>query len=1544
MKSSTAPSLDPAQVNLELGPGLEALTDAPLSAELLRRLSFVRAHLALERGFLLEDINLCLNSDLPTGSYRWTLGHQRSVNTLKLDRYLALCPESKREHLLGESAVLPSYGSAGVWVKPCVDEAHEMGVLSLTPLDVLALDLTALLRNCGDELIDRSDLDRNASETLKREFREEDLANKTVWVLRELYRQGFCVPFLPPILEAAVAHFLLGATPEDCLCFLRREFIDLLYTDWVQDGVLHVLQLTQGFEKRLRTDGLDEHLPALRTSIGRAVLASGFQESFVILLRNDELRTSLVEHFRGHFPKLLFLSRKELPGELKVEVLSQIGRRPQAGSKMGQLLQQVQMYKLLVRDLCVQHCDLHTYTRPEHFTLLEVIRPHTPVDIGPSKSTFWLKIESEDNRMIMGKASLAYALRENPVRVALDARTYSELDEITEDDQPYEILDACSRELHYEKEFLFRGPTFGCDQFLPDHTYCVIIQGKKTRSVSLFAKRYFIPGTTDLEGHPSIEPVSGDIGVWVVDPREAKDLGHEVWDAGEFLTNHLRHLIQAESHRLLSRQVTSSLVDPSVDTWQSELSRFPLSVVQRVFCRLLRQGLSVHSKAEVLRILPTPPAFRNIECKHSVQLGVGLERFIPSLEPLERKVQSELYKRRREILPPTKFQFEESREPLQFSLCSRNSRYSIVGRLRKHPVLVVGPQAELKKLRGSAAKIGFDGFPVRQILKVDMAKADRMGLVVLEGPAALMLPRLLWSLSEAPRRPVELSAILRQFSSNDPWTKTHRKSVIQAARDYTADRLSILLKTSIRKEGFLDLLSEAVESISGFRTQKLALESLKRYEKCLRVLLIRGALEKSLGRVRQAFGAFEDALLYCRTWTDKRVTASLLLSNYLEIGGLPQAWMLLIDMTPKKGWPSSKLFNWYLKEFLRLLRVDERENEAFRYWELLALDQSHFNSQWLCAALESGEDKFRPLWRAFLKSGSAKEWDFDATIRILEVKAEASEIHWVEALRDQMLRRRRSRSSAIPASIEHGERARDAIAEEEAGNTTTLLGSRFFTDLQKTERCVANALTDRLRGGVRRYREIREHLSRTDLVLHSLNLKERTTLQLRSAIRLMEGQDPEPWLERSQAVAQVVAEYHQREFGRWSEPLKLETPEVLEPGPKLTFEALKLWTNEAFKGRRHREGVYLVLHPSRGTFSAGFGPPGIASYKWVPTPSRFNVAIHEFYHSSLGLRHSESENCVMHATRFKDPNDCHICLLQKAICLVPRDALSLHQEMQDSWERCEWESVVDACRRYLKIHPFSLWSTYSCLRALDILGRTSEREKMMTRATETFGNLFHPEGSRDKGPTSFWKWTHYGDPAFPAHSSSSSLFAQNSLGKSLLRRGQFIRSLDCFHLIECVSDFSVHSALSRFESFTVLGRKKKAEQAWAEVEERSKYSYGWIWYLFQSLVYVGEWDRAEAVAARGATLDVTEDDEFGTRFMLGIVRWGQGRFDEAGDELSKSGKYGAAWLAWLEGDRAKATQLAKYLPTLLLAEVNPDSRWERRAKRCFPLCWSNRIR
>ncbi|MBR0553124.1 flagellar biosynthesis protein FlhA [Stakelama marina] len=151
---------DNMQVVIDIGYGLVPLVDERKGASLMGRITGVRRQLSKELGFVVPQVRVRDDINLPPYAYRVSIGGVvAGEDSVSPDEMLALDTGQAAGHLSGKPAKDPTFGLDAVWIsKADADAATGQGYLVVDPGTVMATHLNQLLIQNASDLLGQDEV------------------------------------------------------------------------------------------------------------------------------------------------------------------------------------------------------------------------------------------------------------------------------------------------------------------------------------------------------------------------------------------------------------------------------------------------------------------------------------------------------------------------------------------------------------------------------------------------------------------------------------------------------------------------------------------------------------------------------------------------------------------------------------------------------------------------------------------------------------------------------------------------------------------------------------------------------------------------------------------------------------------------------------------------------------------------------------------------------------------------------------------------------------------------------------------------------------------------------------------------------------------------------------------------------------------------------------------------------------------------------------------------------------------------------------------
>jgi len=333
-------------LELDLGYQLIRLADKNQGGDLLERIRGMRRKIAADHGFLMPQVRIRDNLQLPPTAYQILLkGVSMGDGEVMPDRFLAMNSGMVTEDIEGVPTKEPAFGLDALWIEPRFKEDAIMaGYTVVDPATVIATHLSELVKKHAEELLTRQEA-HALIEKIGKDFPIVVEDTKRVastgliqQVLKALLHERVPIKDMLTILEtiADVAQPAGGSVDiivEQVRARLAR-VITNLYKD--NDGVLKLITLSAPTEQYLldrlkdqkgsrtlllNVNELNAFIEAVST-VAAEVLQSGVAP--VILIVDPLLRKTLSEKLEQFGLDIVVLSHAEVDARTKFEVLGSI--------------------------------------------------------------------------------------------------------------------------------------------------------------------------------------------------------------------------------------------------------------------------------------------------------------------------------------------------------------------------------------------------------------------------------------------------------------------------------------------------------------------------------------------------------------------------------------------------------------------------------------------------------------------------------------------------------------------------------------------------------------------------------------------------------------------------------------------------------------------------------------------------------------------------------------------------------------------------------------------------------------------------------------------------------------------------------------------------------------------------------------------------------------------------------------------------------------------------------------------------------------------
>lgn len=332
-------------LELNVGYGLIRLADANQGGDLLERIRGMRRKIALDYGFVMPQVRIRDNLQLPSNSYEVMLkGVPIGSGEIYPEKFLAMNSGLVTEEIAGIATKEPAFGLDAIWIEPEEKEDALMkGYTVVDPSTVVATHMSELVKKHAEELLTRQDV-LNLIEKLKKDYPavvEDCLKVASIGtiqrVLKQLLHEKIPIKDMLTIMESIsdTAEYTksVEVLVEQVRARLARVITGLYKSD---DGALKLLTFNNETEQRLLDKTRDQNgtrsfllnvgeINALVNDVSdaaKSVLERGVAP--VIIVVEPMIRKSLSEIFERFGLDIVVLSHAEIEPTAKFEVLGSV--------------------------------------------------------------------------------------------------------------------------------------------------------------------------------------------------------------------------------------------------------------------------------------------------------------------------------------------------------------------------------------------------------------------------------------------------------------------------------------------------------------------------------------------------------------------------------------------------------------------------------------------------------------------------------------------------------------------------------------------------------------------------------------------------------------------------------------------------------------------------------------------------------------------------------------------------------------------------------------------------------------------------------------------------------------------------------------------------------------------------------------------------------------------------------------------------------------------------------------------------------------------
>ena len=333
-------------LELEVGYGLIPLVDEEQNGNLLARIRSIRRQFALDMGVIIPSLHLRDNLQLRPGQYVVLIkGNEVASAEILIDHYLAMDPGDAKHRIQGVETREPAFNLPALWV-PALhkDEAMLAGYTVVDPSTVIATHLTEVFKRHLPEFLGRQEIQTLLDNLAKRAPKAvEDLVPGAMTiggvqkVLQNLVKEGVSIRDLLTVVETMADYGASVKDPDQLTEYVRSRMGRTIVKPYLtSDGTLPIFSLTPKIEGAInesvrQTDrgsylamepGLAQRIiQAIQRALDKALLSDGQP----VLLTTPLVRPHMAQLLSRFIPNLPVVSQAEIPPEIKLQSLANIG-------------------------------------------------------------------------------------------------------------------------------------------------------------------------------------------------------------------------------------------------------------------------------------------------------------------------------------------------------------------------------------------------------------------------------------------------------------------------------------------------------------------------------------------------------------------------------------------------------------------------------------------------------------------------------------------------------------------------------------------------------------------------------------------------------------------------------------------------------------------------------------------------------------------------------------------------------------------------------------------------------------------------------------------------------------------------------------------------------------------------------------------------------------------------------------------------------------------------------------------------------------------
>lgn len=335
-------------LELDLGYQLIELADTRQGGDLLERIRGIRRKVATDYGFVVPQVRIRDNLQLPPNSYQILLkGVEIGGGEVYPDKFLAMNNGMVTEELEGIKTKEPAFGLDATWLNlNQKEDAIMAGYTVVDPTTVISTHISELVKKYAEELITRQDV-QTLIDKVKRDYPivVESLSSTNIsigivqQVLKNLLHEKIPIKDMLTILETIVELAEKRVDSVDVITEYVRARLARVVTNIFksEDGTLKILTFTAQSEQKLldkfkkdqngierlllNVEEADALIRATSSNI-QNILQRGIAPAIVIV--DPMVRKALSERFEQFGLEVVVLSHLEIDPTIQFEVLGSI--------------------------------------------------------------------------------------------------------------------------------------------------------------------------------------------------------------------------------------------------------------------------------------------------------------------------------------------------------------------------------------------------------------------------------------------------------------------------------------------------------------------------------------------------------------------------------------------------------------------------------------------------------------------------------------------------------------------------------------------------------------------------------------------------------------------------------------------------------------------------------------------------------------------------------------------------------------------------------------------------------------------------------------------------------------------------------------------------------------------------------------------------------------------------------------------------------------------------------------------------------------------